>query len=149
MLVVTGVIMLVYNYVSRCWSRYYTKQYSWSLLERHKQAKIRKRRYQKKIPTPKTKVGKNQTNNQVLYTMKHIVSRMTSYFPNRWPLSYLNWSRYYTKQYSWSLLEPLLYSTTILVATGAVSIINIKVGRYWSRYYTKQQCLSLLEPILY
>ena len=24
------------------------------------------------------------------YTMKHIVSRMSSYFPNRWPLSYLN-----------------------------------------------------------
>ena len=24
------------------------------------------------------------------YTMKHIVSRMISYFPNRWPLSYLN-----------------------------------------------------------
>ena len=52
--------------------------------------KIRKRRNQKKIPTPKTEVGKNQTNNQVLYTMKHIVSRMSSYFPNRWPLSYLN-----------------------------------------------------------
>ena len=28
--------------------------------------KIRKRRSQKKIPTPKTEVGKNQTNNQVL-----------------------------------------------------------------------------------
>ena len=24
------------------------------------------------------------------YTMKHIVSRMSSYFPNRWPLSHLN-----------------------------------------------------------
>ena len=34
--------------------------------ERYKQAKIRKRRNQKKIPTPKTEVGKNQTNNQVL-----------------------------------------------------------------------------------
>ena len=45
---------------------------------------------QKKIPTPKPEVGKKQTNNQVLYTMKHIVSRMSSYFPNRWPLSYLN-----------------------------------------------------------
>ena len=29
-------------------------------------AKIRKRRNQKKIPTPKTEVGKYQTNNQVL-----------------------------------------------------------------------------------
>ena len=36
------------------------------LLERYKKAKIRKRRNQKKIPTPKTEVGKNQTNNQVL-----------------------------------------------------------------------------------
>ena len=34
--------------------------------QRNKQAKIRKRRNQKKIPTPKTEVGKNQTNNQVL-----------------------------------------------------------------------------------
>ena len=35
-------------------------------MKRYKQAKIRKRRNQKKIPTPKTEVGKNQTNNQVL-----------------------------------------------------------------------------------
>ena len=44
----------------------------------------------KKIPTPKTEAGKKQTNNQALYTMKHIVSRISRYFPNRWPLSYLN-----------------------------------------------------------
>ena len=31
-----------------------------------KGTKIRKRRNQKKIPTPKTEAGKNQTNNQVL-----------------------------------------------------------------------------------
>ena len=46
--------------------------------------------HKKKIPTAKTEVGKKQTNNQAIYTMKHIVSRMSSYFPNRWPLSYLN-----------------------------------------------------------
>ena len=34
--------------------------------ERYKQAKIRKRRNQKEIPTPKTEVGKNQSNNQAL-----------------------------------------------------------------------------------
>ena len=34
--------------------------------KRYKKAKIRKWRNQKKIPTPKTEVGKNQTNNQVL-----------------------------------------------------------------------------------
>ena len=36
-----------------------------SEIRRYK-AKIRKRRNQKKIPTPKTEVGKNQTNNQLL-----------------------------------------------------------------------------------
>ena len=44
----------------------------------------------KRFPLQKPRWGKNQTNNQVLYTMKHIVSRMSSYFPNKWPLSYLN-----------------------------------------------------------
>ena len=35
--------------------------------------------------------GGKQTNQQSgTCTMKHIVSRMSSYFPNRWPLSYLN-----------------------------------------------------------
>ena len=42
------------------------------------------------IPTPKTEVGKNQKKQSGTYTMKHIVSRMCSYFLNRWPLSYLN-----------------------------------------------------------
>ena len=44
-------------------SRYMTENLG---VERYKQAKIRKRRNQKKIPTPKTEVGKNQTNNQAL-----------------------------------------------------------------------------------
>ena len=35
-------------------------------IKKYKWAKIRKRRNQKKTPTPKTKVGKKQTNNQVL-----------------------------------------------------------------------------------
>ena len=61
-----------------------------STLKRYMWAKIRKRCNQKKMPTPKTEVGKNQTNNQVLIPRKHFVSRMSSYFPNRWPLSYLN-----------------------------------------------------------
>ena len=37
-----------------------------SAKQRYKKAKIRKRRNQRKIPTPKTEVGKNQSNNQVL-----------------------------------------------------------------------------------
>ena len=43
-----------------------------------------------KDSTPKTEVGKKQTNNQELINMKHIVNRMSSYFRNRWPLNYLN-----------------------------------------------------------
>ena len=66
----------------------YKHKYTEQLLGYCKKVQVGKD--QKKIPTPKTEVGKNQTNNQVLYTMKHIVSRMSSYFPNRWPLSYLN-----------------------------------------------------------
>ena len=35
--------------------------------------------------------GEKKPNKQSgTYTMKHIVSRMSSYFPNRWPLSHLN-----------------------------------------------------------
>ena len=35
--------------------------------------------------------GRKKTNYQSgTFTMKHIVNRMSSYFPNRWPLSYLN-----------------------------------------------------------
>ena len=48
----------------------------------------------------KVQVGKDQekaqserdshSKNRGGKNMKHIVSRMSSYFPNRWPLSYLN-----------------------------------------------------------
>ena len=48
------------------------------------------RRNQKKIPIRKTEAGKKQNNNKVLIPLKHFVSRMSSYFPNRWPLSYPN-----------------------------------------------------------
>ena len=34
--------------------------------------------------------GKKPNQQSGTYTMKHIVSRISSYFPNRWPLSYLN-----------------------------------------------------------
>ena len=42
---------------------------------------IRKWCNQKEIPTPKTEVGKNLLNNQVLVLRKHIVSQVSSYFP--------------------------------------------------------------------
>ena len=38
---------------------------SFSVMYKKVPVKIRKRRNQKKIPTPKTEVGKKQTNNQV------------------------------------------------------------------------------------
>ena len=38
----------------------------------------------------KNRGGKKTNKQSGTYTMKHIVSRMSSYFPNRWPLSYLN-----------------------------------------------------------
>ena len=38
----------------------------------------------------KNRGGKKPNQQSGTYTMKHIVSRMSSYFPNRWPLSYPN-----------------------------------------------------------
>ena len=38
----------------------------------------------------KNRGGKKPNQQSGTYTMKHIVSRMSSYFPNRWPLIYLN-----------------------------------------------------------
>ena len=38
----------------------------------------------------KNRGGKKPNQQSGTYTIKHIVSRMSSYFPNRWPLSYLN-----------------------------------------------------------
>ena len=38
----------------------------------------------------KNRGGKKPNYQSGTYTMKHIVSRMSSYFPNRWPLSYHN-----------------------------------------------------------
>ena len=38
----------------------------------------------------KNRGGKKPNQQSGTYTMKHIVSRMSSYFPNRWPPSYLN-----------------------------------------------------------
>ena len=52
-------------------------------LKRYKKAKIRKRCNQKKIPTPKTEVGKKPNQQSGTETRKHFVSRMSSYFPNR------------------------------------------------------------------
>ena len=43
----------------------------------------------------KNRGGKKPNQQSGTYTMKHIVSRMSSYFPNRWPLSYLNLTKKY------------------------------------------------------
>ena len=55
--------------------------------KRYKQAKIRTRRNQKKIPTPKTEVGKNQTNNQVLIPSKQSINMFNKNFNQKRYLS--------------------------------------------------------------
>ena len=46
---------------------------------------------QEKAQSEKDSYSKNRGGKKTKLTiMKHIVSRMSSYFPNRWPLSYLN-----------------------------------------------------------
>ena len=46
----------------------------------------------KRFPLQKPRWEKTKLTIRYLYTytMKHIVSRMSSYFPKRWPLNYLN-----------------------------------------------------------
>ena len=38
----------------------------------------------------KNRGGKNLNKQSSTYTIKHIISRMSSYFPNRWPFIGLN-----------------------------------------------------------
>ena len=53
----------------------------------------------------KNRGGKKPNQQSGTHTMKHIVSRMSSYFPNRWPLSYLNLTKnmktYIRRQQCW------------------------------------------------
>ena len=62
------------------------EQLSGHLLRKGKSRQIiRKWRDQKEIPTPKNRAGK-KTKLSIRYQYKkHIVSRVNSYFPNRWP----------------------------------------------------------------
>ena len=45
---------------------------------------------EKSFPLQKPRREKKTNQQSSTYTMIHFVSRMSSYFPNRWPLSYLN-----------------------------------------------------------
>ena len=68
-----------------------TKMYAMPIYDKKVQVgKDQEKAQSEKDSHSKNRGGKKQTKNQVLYTIKHIVSRMSSYFPNRWPLSYLN-----------------------------------------------------------
>ena len=49
-------------------------------------------RNQEKIPTPKTEVGKTKLTIGYLYH-ENIVTRMISYFPKGWPISYINFTK--------------------------------------------------------
>ena len=58
-------------------------------MERYKNAKIRKRRNKKEIPTPKTEVGKTKL--KIRYLCIKIYRKPSGQlFPNRRPLSYPN-----------------------------------------------------------
>ena len=59
-------------------------------LKKVQEGKDQEKAQSEKTHTPKTEAGKKLMNNQALIPRKHIVNRMSSYFPNRWPLSYLN-----------------------------------------------------------
>ena len=57
--------------------------------------KVQVGKYQEKAQSErdshsKNRGGKKQNQQPGTYTMKHIESRMSSYFPNRWSLCYLN-----------------------------------------------------------
>ena len=60
----------------------------------HKLTKVKVGKGQEKVQSEKDSHSKNRggkkNNNQASTPRKHFVSRMSSYFPNRWPLSYLN-----------------------------------------------------------
>ena len=61
--------------------------------DRHKKVQVGKdqeKAQSEKDSHSKNRGGKKPNQQSGTYTMKHIVSRMSNYFPNRWPLSYLN-----------------------------------------------------------
>ena len=64
------------------------------MIAKHFSKKVQVCKDQEKAQSEKESHSKNRDvkkpNQQSgTYTMKHIVSRVSSYFPNRWPLSYL------------------------------------------------------------
>ena len=61
-----------------------------NLLEKVQVGKDQEKAQSEKDSHSKIRGGKKPNQQSGTYTMKHIVSRMSSYFPNRWPLSYLN-----------------------------------------------------------
>ena len=61
-----------------------------SLYEKVQVGKDQEKAQSEKDSHSKNRGGKKPNQQSGTYTMKHIVSRMSSYFPNRWPLSYLN-----------------------------------------------------------
>ena len=60
------------------------------LLKKVQVGKDQEKAQSEKDSHSKNRGGKKPNQQTGTYTMKHIVSRMSSYFPNRWPLSYLN-----------------------------------------------------------
>ena len=67
-----------------------TKHRIWVLFRKVQVGKDQEKVQSEKDSHSKNRGGKKPNQQSCTYTMKHIVSRMSSYFPNRWPLSYLN-----------------------------------------------------------
>ena len=73
------------------WPQILLKCKVWNLGEKKVQVgKDQEKAQSEKDSHSKNRGGKKPNQQSGTYTMKHIVSRMSSYFPNRWPLSYLN-----------------------------------------------------------
>ena len=77
--------------------------------------------------------------------MKHIVSRMSSYFPNRWPLSYLNLTKNMKTYIRRQQHEKVLYTKTArfvsnLFGNHIVGFLMMRLKSYW------YNCI-LLKPL--
>ena len=85
---ICGIILRVWH------SAMHTKQFWFGLVHfRGKKVQVGKdqeKAQSEKDSHSKNRGGKKPNQQSGTYTMKRIVSRMSSYFPNRWPLSYLN-----------------------------------------------------------
>ena len=80
---------MIYQWRPILWHHCYSKS-SLDITKKVQVGKDQEKAQSEKDSHSKNRGGKKPNQQSGTYTMKHIVSRMSSYFPNRWPLSYLN-----------------------------------------------------------